>query len=270
MSVYANGREVSGKAQPKKVVAGFPSVCLSPPSPPAGPIPIPYPMFRDASKTSDGTGSVKIRKKEVGKKNGSVCSSSKGNEPATRSFGMDVVSHAISGASKHRAYSFGVLFEKAGAERFPDLTTTNHGSDPATAVRIDGAGVSAGTVGADAECEAMQEQNRKDFEAAQSASESQTQRRHDRARSDDQPGITIAQASVNGAGGFSGTSSASVRELVPKFKQPPNQQLRGVDDKNSQRTVVDGKQRYAMDIRPRTGAPTTITPRAWNMPRSIT
>ncbi|MCK0097111.1 DUF4150 domain-containing protein [Yoonia sp. F2084L] len=133
MSVFANGREVSGKATPNKVIAAFPSVCLSPPSPPAGPIPIPYPLFTDAGKTGDGTGSVKIKKKEVGKKNGSTYTKSQGNEPATRSFGMDVVSHTISGKNKHQAYSFDVLFEKAGAERFLDLTTTNHGSDPATA-----------------------------------------------------------------------------------------------------------------------------------------
>lgn len=152
--VFANGREVSGKATPNKVIAGFPSVCLSPPSPPAGPIPIPYPMFTEASKTSGGTGSVHIKKKEVGKKNGSTYSKSKGNEPATRSFGMDVVSHTISGASKHDAYSFDVLFEKSGAERFMDLTTTNH-SNPATAAGFDAAKPSPGSQPSQSDCEKL-------------------------------------------------------------------------------------------------------------------
>ena len=158
--VFANGREVSGKATPNEVIAGFPSVCLSPPSPPAGPIPIPYPMFTDAGKTSDGTGSVHIKKKEVGKKNGSIWSKSKGNEAATRSFGMDVVSHTISGASKHQAYSFDVKFEKSGAERFMDLTTTNHGSDPATAVTNDIAKPAPAKPGTEAECTSLGEKNK--------------------------------------------------------------------------------------------------------------
>jgi Domain of unknown function (DUF4150) len=135
MSVFANGREVSGKAQPNKVIAGFPSVCMSPPPPPAGPVPIPYPMFTDASKTTKGTTTVKIKGKEVGKKNASEYKSSQGNEPATRSFGMDVVSATLSGASKHEAYSFDVTAQGAGVERFMDLTTTNH-SNPATAFQI--------------------------------------------------------------------------------------------------------------------------------------
>ena len=160
MSVFANGREVSGKATPNKIIAAFPSVCLSPPSPPAGPIPIPYPLFTDAGKTGDGTGSVKIKKKEVGKKNGSTYTKSQGNEPATRSFGMDVVSHTISGKNKHQAYSFDVLFEKAGAERFLDFTTTNHGSDPATAAGIDAAKPAPGAAPSVSDCSKLESNNR--------------------------------------------------------------------------------------------------------------
>lgn len=126
MSVFANGREVSGKATPNKTIAEFPDVCMSPPSPPAGPIPIPYPITSMASKTSDGTGSVHIKKKEVGKKNGSTYGKCNGNEPATRSFGAGLMTATITGKTKFDAYSFDVLFEKSGAERFLDLTTGNH------------------------------------------------------------------------------------------------------------------------------------------------
>ena len=125
-NVFANGREVSGKATPNKSVASLPTVCLSPPAPPAGPIPIPYPVTSMGSDTADGTGSVKVKKKETGKKNGSTYKKCNGNQPATRNFGADVVSHTITGKTKFAAYSFDVFFEKGGAERFLDLTTSNH------------------------------------------------------------------------------------------------------------------------------------------------
>lgn len=161
MSVYANGREVSGKAQPNQVIAGFPSVCMSPPPPPAGPIPIPYPMFTDASKTSQGTTTVKIKRKEVGKKNSSTYKSSMGNEPATRSFGMDVVTATLSGASKHEAYSFDVKAQSSGVERFLDLTSTNH-SNPATAFTIDTASLNVDVVlDHDNPCKELQNLNKK-------------------------------------------------------------------------------------------------------------
>jgi len=129
-NVFANGREVSAKADGNKSIAGMPDVCLSPPSPPAGPIPIPYPNFSNASKTSSGSKKVKIGNKEVGLKNKSVYKSSKGDEAATRSFGMGLVTHKLSGATKHAAWSFDVKVEGQNAIRFLDLTTHNHASDP--------------------------------------------------------------------------------------------------------------------------------------------
>ena len=80
-NVFANGKEVSGKATPNKTPAAVPDVCLSPPSPPAGPIPIPYPITGMASDSADGSGSVHIKKKETGKKNGSKYSKVNGNQP---------------------------------------------------------------------------------------------------------------------------------------------------------------------------------------------
>ncbi|MEM7056548.1 MAG: PAAR-like domain-containing protein [Pseudomonadota bacterium] len=139
-NVFANGKEVSSKKTTNKSAPAMMSVCLSPPSPPAGPIPIPYPVSDMASNTTDGTGSVYIKKKEVGKKNGSNYKKCNGNQPATRNFGMDVVSHTIQGKTKFQAYSFDVMFEKHGAERFMDMTTTNH-SNTGTAVTISAASV---------------------------------------------------------------------------------------------------------------------------------
>jgi hypothetical protein len=56
---FANGREVSAKQSNGKSVAAMPDVCNSPPSPPAGPIPIPYPNTAKASDTSKGSKKVK-------------------------------------------------------------------------------------------------------------------------------------------------------------------------------------------------------------------
>ena len=58
--VYANNNEIAGKAGTGKVVAAFPDVCLSPPSPPAGPIPVPYPDTSFSSDLKEGTRSVKL------------------------------------------------------------------------------------------------------------------------------------------------------------------------------------------------------------------
>ena len=126
--VFANGREVSARKSDNQSIAAMPDVCLSPPSPPAGPLPIPYPNFSNASDTSDGTKTVKIADDEVGMKDQSNYKTSKGDEAATRSFGMGVVSHSIQGKTYFAAWSSDVMFEGANAVRFMDMTTHNHGS----------------------------------------------------------------------------------------------------------------------------------------------
>jgi len=133
-NVFANGREVSAKKQDNKSIAAMPDVCLSPPSPPAGPIPIPYPNFSQASDTSNGTKTVKIGGAEAGIKNSSDYSTSKGNEPATRTLGMGVVTHTIQGKTKFAAWSFDVQFEGKNVLRQMDMTTHNHNNVPNGAV----------------------------------------------------------------------------------------------------------------------------------------
>ena len=152
-SVFANSKRVSGKKTPNKSAPAMMSVCLSPPSPPAGPIPVPYPVADTGSHTADGTGSVQIEKKEVGKKNSSIYSKCSGNQPATRSFGMDIVSHVIEGSTRFQAYSFDVLFEKGGADRFMDLTTSNH-SNTGTATTMSAADAATAEAQA-ASCKAL-------------------------------------------------------------------------------------------------------------------
>jgi hypothetical protein len=143
--VYANGMEVSAKKDANKSLAAMPDVCLSPPSPPAGPLPIPYPNFSDASDTSDGSKSVLIGGAEVGLKNSSNYKKSKGDEAATRTLGMGVVTHTIQGKTKHAAWSFDVKVEDKNVIRHMDLTTHNHMNCPNIALTLNQAGMNLAT-----------------------------------------------------------------------------------------------------------------------------
>jgi hypothetical protein len=128
--VYANGQEVSCKAAAGKSVCAFPDVCLSPPSPPAGPVPIPYPNTGMASDTTSGSKTVKVSGQEVMLKNKSHFKKSTGDEAATKSLGMGVVTHQITGKVYFTSWSMNVIFEGENAVRHLDLTTHNHMSMP--------------------------------------------------------------------------------------------------------------------------------------------
>lgn len=128
-NVYANGNEIACKAGGGKVVAAFPDVCLSPPSPPAGPIPVPYPDTSFAKDTKNGSKTVKIKRKEVMLKDKSFYKSSPlGDEAATKSLGAGVVTHVITGKTYFTAWSMDVKFDGANVDRHIDLTTSNHAS----------------------------------------------------------------------------------------------------------------------------------------------
>src|SRR5882672_9880475 len=156
-NVFANGNEISAKKDGNKSICAMPDVCLSPPSPPAGPIPIPYPNSSDASKTSDGSKTVKIGGDEVGLKNQSTYKNSNGDEAATKSFGMSVISHNIQGPLKHAAWSMDVLIEGCNAIRHLDMTTQNHGN-PASVPGIDLGKLKPPT--GDPECVELEKQSR--------------------------------------------------------------------------------------------------------------
>lgn len=128
--VFANGNELACKAGAGKVIAGFPDVCLSPPSPPAGPIPIPYPNTAKASDTDGGSKTVKISGEEVMLKDKSRFKKSTGDEAATQSQGKGVVSHEIKGQLYFAAWSMDVKIEGENAVRHMDLTTGNHACQP--------------------------------------------------------------------------------------------------------------------------------------------
>ncbi len=157
-NVYANGMEVSGKASPHNVIASMPDVCLSPPSPPAGPIPIPYPNFAMASDTTGGSKTVLAGGKEISLKGQSKYKKSTGDEAATKTLGMGVVSHNNTGPVKHVAGSFDVKVEGCSVARTMDLTTGNHLNPTNGCVTVDAAGVAPG-LGEDPTCEELSDAN---------------------------------------------------------------------------------------------------------------
>jgi len=114
--------------------------------PSAGPIPIPYPNFANASDTTDGSKTVKIGGDEVGLKNSSNYKQSKGDEAATRSLGMGVVTHTIQGKLKHTAWSFDVKVEDKNVIRHMDMTTHNHMNCPNIALTLNQASMNLATI----------------------------------------------------------------------------------------------------------------------------
>jgi len=129
--VYANNMTIACKAADGKSIAATPDVCLSPPSPPAGPIPIPYPNTAMASDTTNGSKTVQINGQEVMLKDTSTFKKSTGDEAATKSLGMGVVSHDIQGEVSFVAWSMDVKFEGENVPRHLDLTLHNEMCTPA-------------------------------------------------------------------------------------------------------------------------------------------
>ncbi len=130
-TVYANNNAIAAKAGLGKVIAAFPDVCMSPPAPPAGPVPIPYPNTSFARDLKAGSKTVKIGGKPLALQDQSYYKSSPlGNEAATRSFGASVVTHQISGKTYFAAWSMDVKVQGKNVCRHLDLTTSNHASQP--------------------------------------------------------------------------------------------------------------------------------------------
>jgi len=131
--VFANGREVLCAVSTGTVIAAFPDVCLSPPGPPAGPIPIPYPNFAKAADVANGSRQVFIKGKPVIKRSSSYIKKITGDEAATRNFGGSVITHTITGTAWFQSWSPNVYVEGEEVVRHLDLCTTNHGSTPGSA-----------------------------------------------------------------------------------------------------------------------------------------
>ncbi|WNG14690.1 DUF4150 domain-containing protein [Cystobacter fuscus] len=129
INVYADGNEIACEAGDGKVIAAFPDVCMSPPAPPAGPFPVPYPNSSFSKDMKDGSKTVMIHGKPVMLRDQSYYKSSPlGNEAATRSFGASVVTHTLTGKTYFVSWSMDVQFDGKNVVRHIDLTTSNHNS----------------------------------------------------------------------------------------------------------------------------------------------
>jgi hypothetical protein len=130
-NVYANGNAIACKQGDSKVIAAMPDVCLSPPSPPAGPVPVPYPNTSFSKDLQEGSKTVQINGGEAMLKDQSFYKTSPlGDEAATNGLGAGVVTHVITGKTYCVAWSMDVQFEGANVDRHTDMTTSNHASTP--------------------------------------------------------------------------------------------------------------------------------------------
>src|SRR5690348_2223219 len=122
--VYANGWEIAGNADMNKSIARFPDVCLSPPAPPAGPIPVPYPDTSFSSDLKEGSQTVSLGGQPAALAQQSYYQpSALGDEAATRAWGGNVVTHVITGKTFFQAWSMDVLIEGKNVCRHLDITT---------------------------------------------------------------------------------------------------------------------------------------------------
>lgn len=128
--VFANSNEIVSKGADGKSVASFPDTCFSPPSPPVGPIPLPYPNTAFASNLENGTTKVFIVGKPIAMEDSSSFSKSTGDEAATSSLPKGIITSQIQGKAYFINWSMNVKAEGKGVPRHLDLTTHNHASIP--------------------------------------------------------------------------------------------------------------------------------------------
>lgn len=127
LTVFAEMMGLFHKGSNGKGIAPL-DVCLSPPPPPAGPVPIPYVNLVSASDLTKGSKTVKVDGEPTALEDVSVCSTSTGDEPGTQ--GGGVVSHKTKGKANFTLWSFTVKVEGKGVARHGDPLLQNTGSPP--------------------------------------------------------------------------------------------------------------------------------------------
>ena len=127
MTVFANGLEISAKAQGCKDIAAFPDPCFTPPQTPATPpgVPVPYPDFGQDSDLTSGSKKVKIGGKEISLENSSNYSKCSGDEAGCAP-NKGLVTSKNTGAVYAQKWSMNVKVEGKGVARFSDIATANH------------------------------------------------------------------------------------------------------------------------------------------------
>lgn len=124
-TVYAENMGFFHKDSGGKGVAPG-DVCLTPPPPPAGPVPVPYVNMLQASDLAQGSKTVKIMGTPTALENASYVSTSTGNEAGTQ--GGGVVTHKTKGKGSFKLWSFVVKAEGKGVCRHGDPMEQNTAS----------------------------------------------------------------------------------------------------------------------------------------------
>lgn len=127
LTVFAEGMGLFHKGSNGKGIAPG-DVCLSPPPPPAGPVPVPYVNLCNASDLSKGTSTVKIDGEPTAIEDASEVSTSSGDEAGTQ--GGNLISHKTKGKAVFMMWSFTVKAEGKGVGRNGDPMGQNSMTPP--------------------------------------------------------------------------------------------------------------------------------------------
>ncbi len=124
--VFANGNEICSKATDGKSCLPPMDVCMSPPGPPAGPVPIPYPNTTFSKHLAEGSATVFVCGTPVALKDKACFATSAGNEPATEMFKKGISTGVIKGKAYFTSWSSDVKIEGLNVCRHFDIMTHNH------------------------------------------------------------------------------------------------------------------------------------------------
>lgn len=127
MTVFTEGRGFFHQGSGGKGIAQA-DVCLSPPPPPAGPVPIPYVNMLSASDLASGSKTVQIDGNPTALEDQSYVSTSTGDEAGTQ--GGNVITHQTKGKGYFTLWSFIVKVEGKGVCRHGDPMGQNCASTP--------------------------------------------------------------------------------------------------------------------------------------------
>lgn len=128
LTVYAENMGFFHKGSGGKGIAPG-DVCMTPPPPPAGPIPVPYVNIAQASDLTKGSKTVKIDGEPTALENVSEVSTSTGNEPGSQP-PKGVVTATNKGKASFTMWSFTVKVEGKGVCRHGDPMFQNTMSTP--------------------------------------------------------------------------------------------------------------------------------------------
>jgi len=122
-TVFINGNAAVHKGSAGKAIF-FPDVCLSPPGPPSGPVPIPYVNTAVAADLDGAAATVTIEGNPMGHLDSFIAKST-GDEVA-RGTGGGVISHTVQGKAYFLTGSPNVLVEGKPAVFHTSVMTGNH------------------------------------------------------------------------------------------------------------------------------------------------